>query len=182
MRFTRRALLQTGAAALAAPAVGRPSAALAQTAAPEKVWKHGLSLFGELKYPEGFKQFEYVNASAPKGGAARLMAFGTFDNFNMAVARVKGSVAAGLEAIYDTLLVPSLDEVATGYGLLAESVSSLPDFSAVTYRLRANAKWHDGHPVTTDDVLFSFEQFKANDPFYAAYYRHVTKVEKTGEH
>ncbi len=181
MRLTRRVLLQTGAAALAAPAVGRPTAALAQDAAPAKVWKHGLSLFGELKYPEGFKQFDYVNAGAPKGGATRQMAFGTFDNLNMAVARVKGSVAAGLDLIYDTLLVSSLDEVATGYGLLAESVSSLPDFSAVTYRLRAQAKWHDGQPVTTDDVLFSFEQLKANDPFYSAYYRHVTKVEKTGE-
>ncbi len=181
MRLTRRVLLQTGAAALAAPAVGRPTAVLAQDAAPAKVWKHGLSLFGELKYPEGFKQFDYVNAGAPKGGATRQMAFGTFDNLNMAVARVKGSVAAGLDLIYDTLLVSSLDEVATGYGLLAESVSSLPDFSAVTYRLRAQAKWHDGQPVTTDDVLFSFEQLKANDPFYSAYYRHVTKVEKTGE-
>ena len=181
MRLTRRVLLQTGAAALAAPAVGRPTAALAQDAAPPKVWKHGLSLFGELKYPEGFKQFDYVNAGAPKGGATRQMAFGTFDNLNMAVARVKGSVAAGLDLIYDTLLVSSLDEVATGYGLLAESVSSLPDFSAVTYRLRAQAKWHDGQPVTTDDVMFSFEQLKANDPFYSAYYRHVTKVEKTGE-
>ena len=148
---------------------------------PGKVWKHGLSLFGELKYPAGFKQFDYVNAGAPKGGTTRQMAFGTFDNLNMAVARVKGSVAAGLDLIYDTLLVSSLDEVATGYGLLAESVSSLPDFSAVTYRLRAEAKWHDGKPVTTDDVLFSFEQLKANDPFYSAYYRHVTKVEKTGE-
>jgi microcin C transport system substrate-binding protein len=181
MRLTRRVLLQTGAAALAAPAVGRPNAVLAQDAAPAKIWKHGLSLFGELKYPEGFKQFDYVNAGAPKGGATRQMAFGTFDNLNMAVARVKGSVAAGLDLIYDTLLVSSLDEVATGYGLLAESVSSLPDFSAVTYRLRAQAKWHDGQPVTTDDVLFSFEQLKANDPFYSAYYRHVTKVEKTGE-
>jgi microcin C transport system substrate-binding protein len=181
MRLTRRVLLQTGAAALAAPAVGRPQAALAQGAASAKVWKHGLSLFGELKYPEGFKQFEYVNAGAPKGGIARQMAFGTFDNFNMVVAGVKGTLAAGIDLIYDTLTVAALDEVSTEYGLLAEAVSHPEDHSSVTYRLRANAKWHDGQPVTVDDVIFSFETFKTNHPQYAAYYSHVTKAEKTGE-
>ncbi len=74
----------------------------------QQEWRHGLSLFGALKYPGGFKQFDYVNAQAPRGGAARLSAFGTFDNFNMVVAGVKGSLAAGLVAdvlIYDTLMV-----------------------------------------------------------------------------
>jgi microcin C transport system substrate-binding protein len=181
MRLTRRVLLQTGAAALAAPAVGRPTAALAQGAAPAKVWKHGLSLFGELKYPEGFKQFEYVNAGAPKGGVARQMAFGTFDNFNMVVAGVKGTLAGGIDLIYDTLTVAALDEVSTEYGLLAEAVSHPEDHSSVTYRLRANAKWHDGKPVTVEDVIFSFDTFKTNHPQYAAYYSHVTKSEKTAE-
>jgi microcin C transport system substrate-binding protein len=186
MRLTRRTILQSGAAALAAPAanvldgLSRPSAALAQAGGEAQTWKHGLSLFGDLKYAEGFKQFDYVDAAAPKGGAVRMIAFGTFDNFNMTVARVKGSFASGVDQIYDTLLVPALDEVAVGYGLLAEAVSVAPDHASVIYRLRANAKWHDGQPVTADDVLFSFEAFKTNDPFYAAYYRHVTKVEKTG--
>src|SRR3977135_1947611 len=105
MRLTRRTLLRTGAAALAVPAgvaldggVTSP-AALAQVSA--KAWKHGLSLFGDLKYPADFKQFDYVNPSAPKVGAARLMAPGTFDNFNMVVAGVKGSLVAGMELIYD---------------------------------------------------------------------------------
>jgi microcin C transport system substrate-binding protein len=182
MRVTRRAILQSGAAALGAGAlVPLSRAARAQQAAAARQWRHGLSLFGELKYPEGFPHFDYVNVRAPKGGAARLIAFGTFDNFNLAVARVKGALAGGINLLYQTLLVPSLDEVATGYGLLAEAVNSPADYSSVTYRLRDGARWHDGRPVTTDDVLFSFEAFKANDPFSAAYYRHVTKAAKTGE-
>jgi microcin C transport system substrate-binding protein len=185
MRITRRAALHAGAVALAAPALNGLSGVgpwvAAQAQDQERVWKHGLSLFGDLKYSAGFKNFDYVNVGAPKRGAVRMIAFGTFDNFNLSVARVKGAVAGGLESIYDSLFVPSMDEIATGYGLLAEAVSGPADFSSVSYRLRANAKWHDGRPVTVDDVLFSFEAFKANDPFYAAYYRHVTKVEKTGE-
>ena len=70
----------------------RSPAALAQASAPR--WKHGLSLFGDLKYPAGFKQFDYVNPKAPKGGAVRQIAIGTFDNFNQVVAGVKGSLAA----------------------------------------------------------------------------------------
>ena len=79
------------------------------------------SLFGDLKYPAGFKQFDYVNANAPKGGAVRQIALGTFDNFNPVVAGVKGSLAAGIELIYETLAVASLDEVSSEYGLLAEA-------------------------------------------------------------
>jgi microcin C transport system substrate-binding protein len=147
----------------------------------EKEWRHGLSLFGTLKYPAGFKHFDYVNPQAPKGGSARQIAIGTFDNFNPVVAGVKGSLAMGIDLIYDTLMVPALDEVSTEYGLLAESVSYAPDFSSVTYRLRANAKWHDGKPVTPEDVIFSFDTFKKLSPQMGAYYRHVTKAEKTGE-
>ena len=136
-------------------------------------WRHGVSLFGDLKYPVGFTHFEYVNADAPKGGTAREAAYGTFDNFNRVVAGVKGSLAAGIDLIYETLLVSSLDEVSTGYGLLAEAVSFSADFSSVTYRLREQAKWHDGTLVTPDDVIFSFEAFKKYSPELSAYYRHV---------
>jgi microcin C transport system substrate-binding protein len=187
MRLTRRSLLRTGAAALAGPVLDglahSPAAlAQAQAQAQARQWKHGLSLFGELKYAEGFKQFDYVNANAPKAGAARMIAFGTFDNFNTVVAGVKGTLAGGVDLIYDSLLVSALDEVAVGYGLLAEAVTAAEDHSSVTYRLRANAKWHDGVPVTVDDVLFSLESFRAHHPFYSAYYRHVAEAEKTGEH
>ena len=78
-------------------------------------------------------------------------------------------------------MADAIDEVSTEYGLLAESVKHPPDFSSATYRLRADARWHDGKPVTVDDVIFSLESFKKHHPQYAAYYRHVTKVEKTGE-
>jgi len=182
MRLTRRRVLQSGAAALAVPAgslgaLVRPQHAMAQ----EHEWKHGLSLFGDLKYPAGFKHFDYVNTGAPKGGVVRMSAFGTFDNFNIVVGAVKGAIAVGIDEIYDRLMASSLDEVSSEYGLLAEAVSHPADFSAVTYRLRGNAKWHDGSPITVDDVLFSFESFKTHHPFFSAYYRHVVKAEKTGE-
>jgi microcin C transport system substrate-binding protein len=149
--------------------------------AEEKNWRHGISLFGDLKYQPGFKQFDYVNANAPKGGTARQIALGTFDNFNTAVAGVKGSIAAGIDVIYETLSVASLDEVSAEYGLLAEAVSFPADFSSATYRLRPQAKWHDGTPVMPEDVIFSLEAFKKYSPQQSAYYRHVVKAEKTGE-
>jgi microcin C transport system substrate-binding protein len=161
-----------------APLIGTASA---QTEAPSNAWRHGLSLFGDLKYPADFKHFDYVNPKAPKAGAARLIAFGTFDNFNMVVAGVRGSLSAGIEMTSDTLTVSALDEVSTEYGLLAESVRHPPDFSWVVYRLRPQARWHDGKPVTPEDVIFSFESFKKHHPQLSAYYRHVVKAEKTGE-
>jgi microcin C transport system substrate-binding protein len=183
MKFSRRSILRATASVFVAPALGAVGAALPRSAAfaQEKEWKHALSLFGETKYPEGFKHFDYVNPSAPQGGTVRQFALGTFDNFNTVVAGVKGNIAAGSELALETLMTPSLDEVSTEYGLLAEAVSFPGDYSAVTYRLRANARWHDGKPVTPDDVLYSFDVLKKNSPFYGAYYRHVLKAEKTGE-
>jgi len=151
------------------------------TASANVPWRHGVSLFGDLKYPQGFKQFDYVNAKAPKDGAARQIALGTFDSFNMVVAGVKGNLAEGITLLYDTLLAESLDEVSSEYGLIAEAVRYPDDFSFATYRLRADAKWHDGSPITTDDVIFSFNAWKQYSPQLAAYYRHVAKVEKTGD-
>jgi microcin C transport system substrate-binding protein len=180
----RRSLLQSTLLALAARALPLPywvGAARAEDATPQKSWRHGLSLFGDLKYPPGFAHFDYVSASAPKGGVVRQVSIGTFDNFNITVAFVKGSLAGSIGLIYDTLLVRALDEVSSEYGLIAESVSYPDDYSSASYRLRAEAKWHDGSPVTTDDVIFSFEAFKKNSPQLAAYYRHVSKIEKTGD-
>ena len=183
MKLTRRSVLCATAATLAAPALGSlgGQALVSAAAAQDKKWKHALSLFGELKYPEGFKHFDYVNPTAPQGGAVRQVAFGTFDNFNSVVAGVKGSIAMGTELATETLTTPALDEVSTEYGLLAEAVSNPEDFSSVTYRLRGNARWHDGKPVTPDDVIFSFDAFKVNSPQLGAYYRHVVKAAKTGE-
>jgi microcin C transport system substrate-binding protein len=157
--------------------LGWASPAAAQGASP--AWRHGVSKFGDLKYSSGFANFGYVNANAPKGGTVRQAVLGTFDNFNIVVAEVKGTLASGANQIYDTLLVPALDEVSSEYGLLAEAVRYPADFSSVTFRLRAEAKWHDGTPVTPEDVIFSFNAWKKYSPSAAESYRHVVKVEST---
>ncbi|MBR0792453.1 ABC transporter substrate-binding protein [Bradyrhizobium manausense] len=186
MAITRRDLLLTGAAVAALPALGSAAGvpvvgtAEAQSAG-ELPWRHALSLFGKVKYPADFKRFDYVNPEAPKGGAARQIAVGTFDNFNIVVSGVKGQVAGAVAFIYESLTTPALDEVSTEYGALAEAVSHPDDFSYVTYRLRPEAKWHDGKPVTADDVIFSLDAFKKHHPMYSAYYSHVVKAEKVGE-
>jgi microcin C transport system substrate-binding protein len=190
VRLTRRSLVSSGALAALTPILDRfgvpvlatPAGAQgSQEANAERDWRHGLSLFGELKYPPGFKHYDYVNPSAPKAGSVRMVAFGTFDNFNEVIAGLKGSLAAGAGMISDTLLVSSLDEVSTEYGLLAEAVSHPSDFASATFRLRAAARHHDGKPVTVEDVIFSMEAFKKHNPSRAAYYRHVVKMEQTGE-
>ncbi|MFL5166150.1 MAG: extracellular solute-binding protein [Microvirga sp.] len=153
------------------------SAAPAGAGEPE--WRHAHSLLGEPKYPAGFRHFDYVNPDAPKGGLVRLGVQDTFDNFNLFVAGVKGAAETGLPLIYDTLMETAQDEVSTEYGLLAEAVRHPPDNSAVTYRLRREARWHDGRPVSAADVIFSFETLKANSPQYAFYYKNVAKAEET---
>ena len=185
MSLTRRHLLHRSALALATPALaklgldGVVGPAAAQGAAPQ--WRHGLSLFGDVKYPADFKRFDYVNPDAPKGGAIRMLAIGTYDNFNLVIDGLKGQLAADVGVIYNRLMLMTSDEVATQYGLLADAAHYPDDFSSVTYRLRPEAKWHDGRPITADDVIFSFNAFKTNSPFIGVYYRHVTKAEKTGE-
>jgi microcin C transport system substrate-binding protein len=183
VRLTRRSILRTGTFVAVSPLFGQAlwPAAPAQAQRSESHWRHGVSLYGELKYPTGFKHFAYVNAQAPKGGAIRLMAFGTFDNFNHVVAGFKGLFAAAAGTICDTLMAPALDEVSTNYGLIAEAVSHPPDFSSVSFRLRAAARHHDGKPITIEDVIYSFEQYKKYNPFVGAFYNHVVKVEQNGE-
>ena len=104
MNLTRRTLLRSGIALAVPAAAVDPLAPLGigPAHAEEANWRHGLSLFGDLKYPAGFRQFDYVNANAPKAGVVRLSAFGTFDNFNLVVGGVKGSLAGGLDLIHDT--------------------------------------------------------------------------------
>ena len=144
-------------------------------------WQHAISLLEKPRYAADFKHFDYVNPKAPIGGIVRMGAQGSFDNFNPVVSGIKGQLAAGLSLVYETLTVPSQDEVMTSYGLLAEGMRVASDFSSVTYRLRKEARWHDGKPVTPDDVIFSFNAFKANSPQYAFYYAHVRAAEKTAE-
>ncbi len=164
--------------------IARPNEVVTPATAAEgfnpEIPRHGSSLFGDLKYGPGFRHFDYVNPNAPKGGMLRYGAFGSFDSLNGFI--VKGQPAQGIGMIYDTLMTPSLDEPAAEYGLIAESVRHPADYSSVTYTLRPQAKWHDGEPVTPEDVIWTFDMLKKNHPSYNAYYANVTKAEKSAEH
>lgn len=111
----------------------------------------------------------------------RLGAQGGFDNLNFIVNGLKGDLEGGITQIYETLMEDSADEPFSSYGQIAEGVRIAEDGKSVTYRLRPEAKWHDGQPLTVADVIWSFETLKANSPFYAAYYQSVSKAEQTAE-
>lgn len=149
----------------------------------ERAWRHATALTGDPKYPEGFAHFDYVNPDAPKGGQVRLASQGGFDSFNPALGTI-GTPAAGLGYLSDSLMISSFDElnISAMYGLLAESMSYPPDFSSVSFRLRPEARWHDGEPVTPEDVVWSFEKTTELDPNTKFYYSHVKSAEVTGEH
>jgi ABC-type oligopeptide transport system substrate-binding subunit len=139
---------------------------------------HGLSVFGDLKYPADFKHFDYVNPQAPKGGRVRFGLVGSFDNLNPYT--FKGET--GSAVINDTLLTSALDEPSTEYGLVASSVWHPEDRSMVVYRLRPEARFQDGTPMTPDDVIWSMQALRDANPFYNAYYKNIAKAEQTGEH
>ncbi|KQP07666.1 hypothetical protein ASF28_11085 [Methylobacterium sp. Leaf99] len=169
------AALALGAMAPAARAAPDPVAQ-----APSGDWRHAVTLMGEPKYPADFKHFEYADPAAPKGGLVRLGAQGGFDNFNIVVAGRKGDLENGIAQLYDTLTTESADEPFSSYGLVAEGLRLADDLSAVTYRLREGARWHDGKPITPEDVVWSFTVQKENSPSLAAYYHSVTRAEVTG--
>lgn len=141
---------------------------------------HGLSMYGQLKYGAGFTHFEYVNPRAPKGGNVRLSAIGTFDTLNPFVLKGVSAVALGLT--FDTLTVNSFDEPFTEYGLVAERIETPADRSWVAFTLRPQARFHDGSPITADDVIWTLDALKTRGhPFYRAYYAKVVKAEKTAD-
>ncbi|WP_440997337.1 extracellular solute-binding protein [Arhodomonas sp. SL1] len=143
---------------------------------------HAVALYGEPKYPEGFAHFDYVNPDAPKGGTLRLAntAAATFDSLNPYILR--GTAAAGLGQVFDTLTVRSLDEPFTEYGLVAGDIEIGPGREWVRYRLREAARFHDGKPITAEDVVFSFRMLREDGhPQYRFYYRNVERVEAEGE-
>ncbi len=136
---------------------------------------HAISLTDSIKYGADFKHYDYVNPNAPKGGTFRRALYGTYDSFNMFA--VKGVSASGLGYIYDSLLTSSSDEAGTYYGLLAESIEYPDDYSWVIFNLRKNAYWHDGKPITSEDVVFSFNEITKVSPYYKNYYALITKAE-----
>ena len=141
---------------------------------------HAIAMHGEPKYSPDFTHFDYVNPDAPKGGRIRLGVRGTFDNFNGFIP--KGNSAAGIGFLNESLLRSSDDEAFTEYGLLAESVEWPEDRSWVVFTLRPEARWHDGEPVTVEDVIWSFDTLKSKgSPGYRFYYASVEKAEAVGE-
>ncbi len=120
---------------------------------------HGYALWGDLKYPAGFAHFDYVNPTAPKGGELRLVSnlrVSTFDKYNPFT--IKGSAPAYLsDLMFDSLLTGALDETGSGYGLLAQDVFVAPDGLSATFKLRTEARFHNGDPVLAGDVKFSFD-------------------------
>ncbi len=152
----------------------------APTAWAAEVRQHALSLVGTPKFGPDFKHFSWVDPNAPKGGSIRVRGIGTFDSLNRFSA--KGMPALGIEHVYDRLLTPSLDEPLTEYGLIAAWVIHPADYSSATFGLRPEARFHDGRPITPEDVVFTLDAIKKAGPRYALYYQNVVKAEKTGAH
>jgi microcin C transport system substrate-binding protein len=150
------------------------------------VWAaHGYALWGDLKYPAGFLSFDYVNPSAPKGGELRLVSnlrSSTFDKYNPFT--IKGSAPAYLsDLMFDSLLAGSLDETASGYGLLAQDVSVASDGLSVTFVLRPEARFHNGEPVLAADVKHSFDMLMGpyTSPGYKTLLEDVAGLDLLGE-
>ena len=141
---------------------------------------HALSLVGEPVFGPDFKNFDWVNPNAPKGGVVREWLLGSFDSLNPF--SIQGRPAGGLNTfLYSPLMTDSVDEPSTEYCLLCEWVTFPADFSSATFKLRDNAKFHDGRPITVEDVVFSLTALKKANPRQAAYYKNVIKAEKSGE-
>lgn len=161
---------------MVAPVLAQENAP-AETAPQGGDWRHAMTMQGDPKYPADFTQFDYANPDAPKGGLLRLGEMGGFDTFNPILPQ--GEVAAGIGLVYETLMTPSMDEQLVDYGLLAEAVTYPDDFSSVTFRMNPDAHWHDGEPVTAEDVVWSFEKQMELNPNIAQYYANVTGASVT---
>jgi microcin C transport system substrate-binding protein len=174
-RWLSQKCFAAGIGALALFGAAQPLAA--------EVFRHGLSTFGDLKYPAGFKHFDYVNPNAPKGG--RFATYGgppnSFDSFNPFI--LKGDSASGLSLLFDTLMERSGDEPDAMYGLVAKEVAVAKDGKSITFRLRPEAKFSDGSAITAEDVVFTFDTLKAKGhPSYRIMMRDVTKAEALDQH
>ena len=153
---------------------------IAQNLSAQTNISHAIAMHGEPKYDQDFISVEYISKSAEKGGDIVRSAIGTYDTFNPFT--LKGTSAAGIGLLYETLTVGSSDEAFTEYGLLAKSIEWPDDRSWVTYTLRDEAKWHDGKKVTSDDVVWTFNTLmEKGHPFYKYYYGDVGEVIKISD-
>ncbi len=140
------------------------------------IHSHAIAMHGEAKYPKEFTRFDYTSSKATKGGKLRLFGTGTFDSLNEFIA--KGNPAENLGLLYDTLMVSAADEPFTQYGLLAKTIEYPNDRSWVIFHLRPEASFHDGHAVTAEDVVFTFNLLlEKGNPRYKFYYADISKVE-----
>ena len=162
---------------LAACAVLATSAvsANAQNADP----KHGLSVFGDLKYGNGFSHFSYANPDAPKGGAFKVPGLDTFETVNPFI--LKGRKEPLAESLlFDTLMARAFDEPDAYYGLVAKTVEQPADKSWVAFNIDPRAKFHDGTSITAGDVVFTYNSLKKNGhPRYRINFRDVDRAEAT---
>ena len=156
------------------------AALLAGGAPPAGAAGHGIAMHGAPKYGADFTHFDYVNPDAPKGGVFRRALAGTFDSLNPFI--IKGVRGYGRHLVFETLTRRAWDEPFSLYGLIAESIEVPDDRSSVTFVLRPQARFHDGSPVTADDVVFSWETLKEHGrPNHRLYYRQVRRVERPDE-
>ena len=169
---TRRSLLQ-----IAGLLPFAKLAAVQVVHAEDRSFRHALSLFEDVKYGPDFKRFDYVDPNAPKGGKVRFGVVGSFDNLNPYT--YKGDTGPG--ASNEALLTSSLDEPSTEYGLVASGVWYPEDRSAVVFRLRPEARFHDGVIMSAADVIWSMEALRQSHPFYNFYYKNIVKGEQTGD-
>ena len=167
------------AVCLAAAAVTLPfgSTDTAQADDETIVTSHGISTFGDLKYPADYTHFDFVNPDAPKGGEMSTWAYGTFDTFNRFI--VKGTAEWFSNILYESLMARSHDEADTLYGLLAESITyPEPGRQWAEFKIRPEARFSDGSPVTAADVVFSYEMLSTKgSPAYRIPYGNIEKVE-----
>ncbi len=158
--------------------------ALVLLAAVSPAWAepgHAIAMHGLPKHGLGFEHFDYADAAAPKGGSLILSRTGAFDSLNPFI--IKGVPAAGLDLVFERLLKRSQDEPFTLYGRIAESVEVAEDRSSVTFTLRRQARFHDGGPITADDVIFSVRTLrKKGRPNHRLYYKLVERMERLGRY
>jgi microcin C transport system substrate-binding protein len=144
--------------------------------ASEQNYDHAISVFNEIKYKNNFKHFDYVNPNTPKKGDIKLAERGTFDSLNQFI--LKGLPAIGLDNIYESLLVTSLDEPLTAYGLLAKGIKVSEDNTSVTFFLNQSAIWHDHKPITSYDIEWTFNTILIEGhPSYRSYYSDIKSIE-----
>lgn len=166
--------------------VGLTTAALGAigATAQEDEWRTSSSLIDSEVEREPFERYDYVNPDAPKGGTLNTAAFGTFDSFNPFI--VRGTPAAGLTSfgglLWETLMQQSLAEPGTSHPLIAEAFKYPDDYSSATYRLNPDARWHDGEPITAEDVVWSLGVLKEISPQHNRYFANVTEAVALSEH